>query len=203
MEQQSIEKQVFIVDGDAGARVSLRDLLEPAGYSVQDYGYAAPFLADHFSMGGCVIADVRVPDMSGLELQKEIVSRGLNLPVIITCDRCDVADAVAAMKSGASDFIEKPFDDETVLYSVARALRLGQQARGCLADVRTARDAMALLTPREHNVLDQLVLGCSNKVAAYELGISARTLEVHRAHIMGKMCARNLADLVRISMSAA
>ena len=138
----------------------------------------------------------------GLELQEEIVRRKIGLPVIVITGHGDVALAVRAMKSGAIDFIEKPFDSEILLTSVQRAFAFGRTARNEAAEVADAERLLALLTPRELKVLDQTVSGRSNKVAAYELGISPRTIEVHRAHIMHKVSARSLSDLVRISVVA-
>ncbi len=143
-----------------------------------------------------------MPDMSGLELQEEIVRRKIILPVIIITGHGDVNLAVQAMKAGAIDFIEKPFDAEQLLTSIQRALAVGRTTRNEAAEVAEAERLLGLLTPRERKVLDQIVSGHSNKVAAYELGISPRTIEVHRAHIMHKVSARGLSDLVRISVVA-
>ncbi len=194
--------QIIVVDDDADVRDSMRALLEAAGYGVRDYASANEFLTDPYTASGCLIADIRMAGMDGLELQQEVVRRGLDLPVIIITGHGDVPLAVRAMKAGAMDFIEKPFDDETILASIQRALEVGQRERDKSAEVRAAKQLLDLLTPREHSVLEQLVSGRSNKVAAYELGISPRTVEIHRAHIMSKMKARNLSDLVRIALAA-
>lgn len=196
------EQQVFVVDDDPSVGDSIRLLLESSGYRVRNYGSARKFLADDVPPVGCLIADIRMPDMSGLELQEEIVRRGVMLPVIIITGHGDVPLAVRAMKAGAIDFIEKPFDDERILTSVARALEVGHRTRSKTAEAKAAQDLLDRLTPRERGVLEKLVKGRSNKVAAYELGISPRTVEIHRAHIMEKMQAVNLSDLVRIVMSA-
>ena len=176
-------------------------LLRSAGYAVRIFGSAQKFLAEGHVTGGCLIADIRMPDMSGLELQEEIVRRKIVLPVIIITGHGDVTLAVQAMKSGAIDFIEKPLDTELLLTSIQRALAVGRTMRGEAAPLAEAERLLALLTPRELKVLEQLVSGHSNKVAAYELGISPRTIEVHRSHIMHKMNARSLSDLVRISVA--
>ncbi len=196
------EALVFVVDDDPDVRDSLRSLLEAAGFAVKDFGSAKAFLAESGSTGGCLIADIRMPEMDGLELQEEIVRRGSGLPVVIITGHGDVPLAVRAMKAGAVDFIEKPFDDELLLASVRRALEIGKATRSRAAEAAAAERMLALLTPREKSVLEQLVVGRSNKVAAYELGISPRTVEIHRAHIMDKMNARSLSDLVRISLAA-
>lgn len=198
----SEEQHVFVVDDDPDVRDSLRLLLESAGHKVKVYSSGKAFLDDKPNYVGCMIADIRMPDMSGLELQEEVVKRGLPLPVIIITGHGDVPLAVRAMKAGAIDFIEKPFDDERILASIQRALEVGTRSRSKSAETRAAKDLLELLTPRERSVLDKLVKGRSNKVAAYELGISPRTVEIHRAHIMDKMKAVNLSDLVRISLAA-
>jgi len=197
------EALIFVVDDDLGARDSTRTLLESAGFKIEDYRSARAFLSGDFSKGDCLIADIRMPEMDGLELQKELVRLGSNLPVIIMTGHGDVPLAVRAMKAGALDFIEKPFDDETMIASVRRALEFGQRSRNKAAEAKAAQDLLSLLTPRERNVLERLVAGRSNKVAAYELGISPRTIEIHRARIMDKMRARSLSDLVRVALTAA
>ncbi len=193
---------IFVVDDDDDVRDSIRILLEAAGFAVKDYGSAKAFLADKITVGHCLIADIRMPEMDGLELQEEVVKRKLGLPVIVITGHGDVPLAVRAMKAGAVDFIEKPFDEEILLTSIRRALELGSKTRSEAAEAAAAERLLALLTPRERNVLDQLVIGRSNKVAAYELGISPRTIEIHRAHIMDKMNARGLSDLVRVALAA-
>ena len=196
------EQHVFIVDDDAEIRDSLKLLLESAGLQSHLYGSAREFLADGMPKSGCVVADVRMPDMSGLELQEEIVRRDAQLPVIIITAHADVPLAVRAMKAGAIDFIEKPFDDGQLIGSIRHAFEVGTRTRSRSAEAKLARDRLSLLTSRERNVLDILVKGRSNKVAAYELGISPRTVEIHRAHIMDKLHASSLSDLVRIVLVA-
>ena len=193
---------VFVVDDDAAIRDSMRLLLEAADFRVRTYASAKQFLADGDFEGGCLITDVRMPDMSGLELQDEMLQRGILLPVIVITGHGDVSLAVRAMKAGAIDFIEKPFDDEQMLACIRRGLKIGLQHRSRAGEAQAARDILAQLTPRERSVLDCLVKGRSNKVAAYELGISPRTIEIHRAHIMDKMKARSLSDLVRTALAA-
>ncbi|HEY2011439.1 MAG TPA: response regulator FixJ [Rhizomicrobium sp.] len=196
------DEHVFIVDDDADIRDSLQLLLEVAGFKVRNFTSAKQFLADASSKHGCLIADIRMPDMSGLELQEEVARRHLDLPVIIMTGHGDVPLAVRAMKAGAVDFLEKPFDEEKMLASVRRALEIGSRARSRVAEATAAKNLLASLTPRERGVLDKLVQGRSNKVVAYELGISPRTVEIHRAHIMGKMEASSLSDLVRVVLAA-
>lgn len=196
------EQHVFIVDDDAEIRDSLRLLLQSAGLHSHLYGSAKEFLADGLPKSGCVIADVRMPDMSGLELQEEIARRETHLPVIIITAHADVPLAVRAMKAGAIDFIEKPFDDGQLIGSIRQAFEVGTRTRSRSAEAKLAKDRLAQLTSRERNVLDMLVKGRSNKVAAHELGISPRTVEIHRAHIMDKLHASSLSDLVRIVLMA-
>jgi two-component system response regulator FixJ len=193
---------IYIVDDDPDVRDSLRILLESVEYAVKDFGSAKAFLGETALTGVCLIADIRMPEMDGLELQEELVRRKVGIPVIVITGHGDVPLAVRAMKAGAIDFIEKPFDDEALLASIRRAIEIGLQQRTREAEAAAAEKLLALLTPRERNVLDQLVIGRSNKVAAFELGISPRTVEIHRAHIMDKMNARSLSDLVRISLAA-
>ncbi len=194
--------RILVVDDDDAVRDSIRALLESAGFAVTDYASAGTFLEAGTAAGNCLVADIRMPQMDGLELQEEITRRGLEIPVIIMTGHGDVPLAVRAMKAGAIDFIEKPFDEKLLLDAIARALHIGESQRNRSAEIKAAQDMLALLTPRERHVLDQLVAGRSNKIAAYELGISPRTIEIHRAHIMDKMNARSLSDLVRISIAA-
>jgi two-component system, LuxR family, response regulator FixJ len=196
------DEHVFVVDDDADIRDSMQMLLEVAGFKVRNFISAKQFLADDSAKHGCLIADIRMPDMSGLELQEEVARRHLDLPVIIMTGHGDVPLAVRAMKAGAVDFLEKPFDDEKMLASVRRALDIGSKARSRNAEAKAAKTLLESLTPRERGVLDKLVQGRSNKVVAYELGISPRTVEIHRAHIMGKMDASSLSDLVRVVLAA-
>jgi len=140
--------------------------------------------------------------MSGLDLQVEVTRRHIGLPVIIITGHGDVPLAVQAMKAGAIDFLEKPFDDDLMLASVRRAMEVGSQARSRSAESQAAKELLSSLTPRERSVLDKLVQGRSNKIVAHELGISPRTVEIHRAHIMTKMEASSLSDLVRLVLAA-
>jgi two-component system response regulator FixJ len=196
------EQRIFIVDDNPGVRRSLRALLESANFLVQDYPSAKAFLADDIKTGGCLIADIRMPEMTGLELHEELIKRGVAMPVIMITGRGDVPLAVRAMRAGAIDFIEKPFDDEVLLASLHKALDVGQRDRNRTVEAQHALELISQLTPRERQVLEQLVAGRSNKLAAYELSISPRTIEIHRARIMDKLNARSLSDLVRTSLAA-
>jgi two-component system, LuxR family, response regulator FixJ len=197
------ERTVFVVEDDVSVRESLRALLESADLKVIDFASAVEFLnsADE-RRGSCIIADVRMPGMNGLEMQEELVKRGSKLPVIIITGHGDVAMAVQAMKVGAIDFLEKPFDDETLLDCVHRALDAMEKKRDLMKEAEDASQQISRLTRRELEVLEQLVAGRSNKLVARELSISPRTVEIHRARIMDKLKARGLSDLVRTAIAA-
>ncbi len=194
---------VFVVDDDNAVRDSLSALLRSAGLAVANFDSGEDFLnALTPEWHGCVLTDVRMPGIDGLELLRELRSMHANLPVVLITGHGDVAMAVNAMQFGAVDFIEKPFADDRILESVWRARGLatvGERAAQLNDDVvrRIAR-----LTPREHEVLKKLVFGRQNKVIAAELGISPRTVEIHRARVMEKMHADSLSHLVRMAMSA-
>jgi two-component system response regulator FixJ len=194
---------ILIVDDDADVRDSLRALLESAGFTVRDFGSAKRVLEDTtVADGACLIADIRMPDMDGLTLQEELARRQVGLPVIIVTGHGDIPLAVRAMRAGAIDFIEKPFDDELLLESIQRALDHGKENRSQTLLAQTAAARIALLTEREQQVLECLVRGLSNKIIAYELDISPRTVEIHRAHVMEKMQARSLSEVVRLAFAA-
>ena len=199
----SAESTVFIVDDDEAVRESLSILVETEGYTVKSFDSARGFL-DGYAPGeaGCLVVDVRMPDMDGLELQAELVERGVNLPVIVVTGHGDVPLAVQAMKAGAVDFIEKPYNDQQLLDTIARALEMARSQQNQSSFAQEAKERVASLTPREAQVLEHLVAGRANKVIAYELGISPRTIEIHRAHVMEKMQARSLSDLVRMALEA-
>ncbi len=189
---------IFVVDDAEDVRDSLAILLETAGYPVRTFASALEFLdVVQPSWRGCVVADVRMPGMSGIELQKEIALRGLRLPVVIITAHADVAMAVAALKAGAVDFIEKPFRDEILLASIRSALIMRDDEIGRPGGPSVS-SRLSSLSTREREVMLLLVAGHPNKVVADRLGISPRTVEVHRAHVMEKTGARTLADLVRM-----
>lgn len=190
---------VFIVDDDAAVRDSLAMLIESAGFKAEGFASGRAFLARApLPPQSCVLLDIHMPGMSGLQLQDEMARTGLKLPVIVMTGQADVPLAVRAMKAGAFDFIEKPFSDEAMLDRVRDALAAPSAATG---DPVLAR-RIAALTPREHDVLLQMVAGNPNKVTAYNLGISPRTVEIHRARVMEKMQARSLSELVRMALGA-
>jgi two-component system response regulator FixJ len=189
--------RVFIIDDDDAVRASLRMLLESAGFEVADYSHAVEFL-DHCSPAsrGCVISDIRMPGLDGLQLQASLDRRGVGLPMIMLTGHADVPAAVQSLKAGAIDFLEKPFDPEQLLAQVRMALEL--DARRHQASAQAARRArlLARLTAREREVIERVARGHSNKAVAADLGISERTVELHRARGMQKLELRSVAALV-------
>jgi two-component system response regulator FixJ len=200
----SADAVVYVIDDDEAARESLRFFLESAGLRVSAFASAPNFLAQAGqAVQGCVVTDVRMPEMSGLELIATLEERGFGAwPVVVITGHGDIQLAVEAMKAGASDFLEKPFDAEKMLAAVRAAL-----AKQAAADVQAAERALALqrlatLSGREGDVLRGLVAGKANKVIALELGISPRTVEIYRANVMSKMHAGSLSELVRSALLA-
>jgi two-component system response regulator FixJ len=203
MVAMAAEGIVFVVDDDEDVRGSICALLEAAGLTAEPYESARAFLAAYTTgRSGCIIADVRMPDMDGLELQDEINRQGIALPMIVVTGHADVPLAVRAMKSGALDLIEKPFNTGQLVETVKRALAQAADVRQQQQATQVAATRIANLSLRERQVLELLVAGRSNKVIAYELSISPRTVEIHRAHVMEKMEASSLSDLVRAALAA-
>jgi two-component system response regulator FixJ len=195
---------IFIIDDDAAVRDSLELLLESAGFrQVAAYSSSRAFLDEATPRpGDCLLLDIRMPGMDGLELQDELAQRGTRVPVVMMTGHGDVPIAVRAMKAGAVDFIEKPFSDDIMLESVRRALALGAAAQRKEEASGEVMGHLASLTAREREVLEGMVAGHPNKVIAHELGISPRTVEIHRARVMEKMAARSLSALVRMALAA-
>lgn len=194
---------VHVIDDDADVRDSLSFLLEAAGMTVRAFESAVAFLDALPGIGkGCVVSDVRMPGISGTELLAKLKAAGNGMPVIIITGHGDVALAVEAMKLGAFDFIEKPFDDDTIVASVEAALREEERREQNEAGKADVLARLATLSQRERQVLDGLVNGAPNKIIAYDLGISPRTVEVYRANVMSKMEAGSLSDLVRMALLA-
>ncbi len=196
-------QSIYVVDDDEAVRESLSLLLEARGYAVRGFASALEFLAAAPNLRpGCLIADIRMPRMDGLELQQRLTERAFAFPLIVITGHGDVRLAVRAMKAGAVDFIEKPFAADTILNAAAAALeRLTEDfGQGALAATAAAR--LVLLTPREREVLQGLLAGLPNKSIAYDLAISSRTVEIHRARVMDKMGAHSLSELVRMGLAA-
>ena len=194
---------VFVVDDDREVRDALQLLMESVGLVVETHGSAQAYL-DQFEpeRAGCLVVDVRMPGMSGMDLQARLAAERLHPPIIIITGHGDVPMSVRAMKAGATDFIEKPFNDELLLDSIRNALLLDGSQRDQQAELAELAGRLALLTPREHEVMDMVTLGKSNKEIARALDVSAKTVEAHRAKVMEKMQAKSLAVLVRMSISA-
>jgi len=197
------EATIFVVDDDSAVRDSLTLLLETSGHRTVSYASGAAFLkALPQDARGCVLVDVLMPEMGGFEVQQELQRRNVDLPVIVITGHGDVPLAVRAMKAGAFDFLEKPYSEEALLAAVARALRLDLAKSDERIATAAIRERAAQLTAREREVLDLLLAGHPNKVVAYRLSISPRTVEIHRARVMDKMAARNLSELVRMAIAA-
>ena len=194
---------VYVVDDDEAVRESLSALLEAKSYTVRSFALAREFLAAAPSLRpGCLIADIRMPEMDGLELQRLLTARAFNFPLIVITGHGEVPLAVEAMKAGAIDFIEKPFAAEAILAGIeASSARLAATGEDDQA-AASAAGRLATLSPREREVLEGLLAGLPNKSIAYDLAISPRTVEIHRAHVMDKMGARSLSELIRFSLAA-
>jgi len=193
---------VHVVDDDAGVRDSLMVLLESAGLAVRAYDSAAAFLAVAAALdAGCVLTDVRMPNIDGLTMQRQLATLNPRLAVVVMTGHGDVPIAVEALKAGARDFLEKPFDEERLITVVTEALAASRRARDETGAVDAITARIASLTPREREVLDRLAAGQPNKTIAYDLGTSPRTVEVQRARVMEKMNARSLAELVRMVLA--
>jgi two-component system response regulator FixJ len=194
------EATVHVIDDDAAMRDSLAFLLDVHGFSPRLYESAPAFLAARPDLsGGCIVTDVRMPGMTGLELIRRLKADGIDAPVVVMTGHGDVPLAVEAMKAGVIDFIEKPFSDESLLAAVRSAL---SHRGGGDAAKREAEQRLSQLSPRERDVLIGVVAGKANKVIAYELDISPRTVEVYRANLMSKTAARNISELMRIALAA-
>lgn len=192
---------VHVVDDDAPMRDSISFLLDAENITSRTYADARALL-DRAAMlePGCIVTDVRMPGMTGLELVAELRRTGVTHPVIVLTGHGDVALAVQAMKAGVLDFLEKPFDDASLLRAINTALAQGEGLEDRRRDRATVADRVAQLTQREREVFDAVVAGESNKTAAHKLGISPRTVEIYRANVMAKMQANSLSDLVRMAL---
>ena len=204
-EKKTVESPlVYLVDDDEAVRDSLGILLRSVGLASEVYASALEFL-EHFDpqRHACLVADIRMPGLSGLELQQRLNEQHADIPIIFITGHGDVPMAVTAMKSGATDFIQKPFRDQDLLDRIAKALEIDRARRASRAEGDAIRERLALLTPRETEVMERVVKGQANKVIAMDLGVSQRTVELHRARVMRKLRMRSLAELVQAVGKAA
>jgi len=196
-------KLIHIVDDEEAIRRSASFMLKTSGYAVETWATGVAFLKDirHVPQG-CVLLDVRMPEMDGLDVQQALLERGVTMPVIILTGHADVSIAVRAMKAGAVDFLEKPFEKAVLIAAIETAFDRVGKADGAAARAAEANVVLGVLTPREREVLDGLAQGLPNKTIAYDLGISPRTVEVHRANLMAKLDVRSLSDALRLAFAA-
>ena len=197
------KSNVYIVDDDDGVRDSLQILLEASGHAVRGYASPQEFL-DVVKMidFGCVLVDLQMPGMDGLELQHRLKALNVSLPVVVVTAHGDIATAVEAMRAGAIDFVEKPFSDDAILNSIKMALADRPKPNAEDQTRLAILERLKILSPREREVLDGMVAGHPNKVIAFNLSLSPRTVEIHRARVMDKMQARSLSELVRLAIAA-
>ncbi|HWZ63930.1 MAG TPA: response regulator [Steroidobacteraceae bacterium] len=194
---------VYIVDDDEGLRALLQALGKSMGVTARAFPSASKFLEQYNPrQPGCLVLDIFMPGMSGLELQDELNRRGAVIPVIFITGHADVASAVAAVRHGAFNYLQKPFSNAELVANVRQALEVDRRNRELLAQQEVIRERIALLTPREREVLELIVRGLASKVMAEEMGLSQRTVELHRSRVMGKMGASSIAQLVRMFMDS-
>ena len=194
---------IYVVDDDDAIRRSLSFMLKTSGYAVRLFDGGHEFLKEAAALpAGCVLLDVRMPDIDGMAVQSDLRTHGVMLPVVIMTGHGDIDMAVAAMKAGASDFIEKPFEKAALISCIEAAHRQSIAARGASARAQEAQARLNVLTDRERDVLNGLVDGLPNKSIAYDLGISPRTVEIHRANLMQKLEVRSLAEALRNAIHA-
>ncbi|MGW8136010.1 response regulator FixJ [Sphingomonas zeae] len=197
------ERHVHIVDDEDAVRRSIAFMLRTSGFTVTTWNSGVAFLQGARSAeAGCVLLDIRMPDMDGLEVQHELARRGIAMPVIVLTGHGDIATAVKAMRQGAVDFLEKPFERAALLAALERGFTLLVDHDAALTDAHDAGIRIAALTPRERDVLHGLVRGHPNKTIAFDLGISPRTVEVHRAHVMTKLEVQSLSEALRLAFAA-
>jgi len=196
------QQTVYVVEDDEAVRDSLELLLKSDSKPVKTYDNANAFLKDYSEkMAGCIVLDIRMPGMDGMELQKKLNEKHSILPIIFVTGHGDVPMAVDAMKEGAVDFIQKPYREEALLQKIEAALEQDREQRKTLGEKQEILRRVKSLTPREHEIMDRMIAGQANKVIAIELEISQRTVEIHRSRVMHKMGTHSLAHLVRMVLS--
>lgn len=199
----SEKRMVHVIDDDDGVRRSASFLLKTSGFATRAWESGVAFLREvRHAEAGCILLDVRMPEMDGLEVQQALTERGVAMPVIVLTGHGDIGIAVKAMKAGAVDFIEKPFESHVLLDAIGRAFERLDRSADVLARAADADLVLGALSAREREVLEGLAQGYPNKTIAYDMGISARTVEVHRANVMSKLGARSLSDALRIAFAA-
>ena len=197
------KRLIHIVDDEEAIRRSARFMLSTSGFAVETWESGVAFLkAVRHVDEGCILLDVRMPEMDGLEVQQALNDRGVTMPVIILTGHGDISIAVRAMKAGAVDFLEKPFEKVVLIAAIEAAFDRIAAADGAAVRAAEANVVLGVLTPREREVLDGLAQGLPNKTIAYDLGISPRTVEVHRANLMAKLDVRSLSDALRLAFAA-
>jgi FixJ family two-component response regulator len=199
----ALKPTVFLIDDDASVRKSLSRLLRSAGYTTETFASAEEFLGrGHFNGIGCLLLDVQMPGLSGIDLQKELNKADYHMPIIFITGHGDIPMSVEAMKKGAVDFLTKPFDDEELLQALRAAIEKDRNARAENTDVLEIRRLIELLTPRENEILRYVVTGMLNKQIALKLGIAEKTVKVHRGRVMEKLGVDSVAELVRLAEKA-
>ena len=199
----TLDPTVFIIDDDASVRKSLSRLLRSAGYTAETFSSAEEFLRrEHYDGVGCILLDVRMPGLSGMDLQKELNKADYHMPIIFITGHGDIPMSVEAMKGGAVDFLTKPFDDEELLQTLRIAIGKDQTARAEYTEVHEIRNRIELLTPREKEILRYVVTGMLNKQIALKLDIAEKTVKVHRGRVMEKLGVDSVAELVRLAEKA-
>ncbi|MET0371952.1 MAG: response regulator [Sphingobium sp.] len=199
----SERKLVHIVDDEDAMRRSTGYALKTSGYAVETWSSGAAFLKEvKHAEQGCILLDIRMPEIDGLEVQRLLAERGVTMPIVIMTGHGDISIAVRAMKAGAVDFLEKPFEKAALLHAIETAFARISAAGDAAGRAADAEVILGALTPRERDVLEGLARGLPNKTIAYDLGISSRTVEVHRANLMTKLDVRSLSDALRIAFAA-
>jgi two-component system response regulator FixJ len=199
----ALSPTVFIIDDDASVRTSLARLLRSAGFDVETFASADLFLErEHYDGVGCIVLDVRMPGISGIDLQDELSKADYSMPIVFITGHGNIPMGVQAIKKGAVDFLAKPFDDEELLQAVREAIEKDKKARAEYSEVLDIQGRIELLTAREREILRYVITGMLNKQIAYKLGIAEKTVKVHRGRIMEKLSVGSVADLVRLAEKA-